>query len=182
MAVRRALRLGQFQNERLIGWRPVQVPTTLSRALLRAAMAMLPGVGPAALALAGDRDDTWRLLVLTDRRLILIRPASSPGGPVVETVVDLGRLGVTCPAEGRFDLTVAGGAAVTVLVTGRQSPGGRCIVKALAAMSESGDPAGLEDSAETGARSLGRAVAGTTAALARSSYGELLGRWPIDRQ
>jgi len=182
MAVRHVLRIDAPDDERLIGWRAVQVPSTFSRALFRAALAMMPGVGPAALTLTGDRDASWRLLVITDRRLLLLRPSPEAPGAAVDSATGLGRLRATCPAEGRYDLDLGGPTPVTVLFVGRHTRGGRRLADALTALCGDHAPSQPEPAPERVQRSLTRAVAGTTAALARSSYGELLGRWPIDRQ
>ncbi len=86
LALRAALRPDRpEEGERLIGWGPAsQKPAGISL-FKQIGLALLPGIGDIAWALARGGDDRWLMLVLTDHRLLLVSTAS----PVVGIYPDV---------------------------------------------------------------------------------------------
>lgn len=188
LALRALLRERLGRGEDVIAWGVGQAPVTLSLAVLRIGLAILPGFGQvlAAISTAAFSPSPF-LLVLTDRRLLTIRPAGRRRtplcvGPLAD--VDLGELRVVADSPPTFELqrlmTLPGGArgeeasatlAGVMRVTiqdHKTRPTGR-LIEALALLAEPRAPEGRGGGAgAAGGAKVGLAF-GTASLFARSS-------------
>lgn len=113
MRLRRTLRQRIRQGERIVAWGVVERPRSLGAQLLAALVSMTPGIG-LILAPAVLRADS-RLIVLTDQRLILLRPRQNSRGlghgPLKETPlgeVTIRRAKGSAGQRGVLELTAPG--------------------------------------------------------------------------
>jgi len=91
LALRAALRPGRpAGGERLIGWGPASQKPGAMSLFKQIGLALLPGIGDVAWALAGGGEERWLMLVLTDQRLLLVSTAS----PAVGIYPDVGPVSI----------------------------------------------------------------------------------------
>lgn len=73
MEVRGLWRARRLPGERLVGWGVVAPPPTASQAALQIGLGMIPGIGQiAALAISGAGNGERSLMMLSDRRVLLL--------------------------------------------------------------------------------------------------------------
>jgi hypothetical protein len=106
MEVRRLWRARRLPGERLVGWGVVRPPPTASQTALQVALAMIPAVGHfAAMAIVGPGSRERWLMILSDRRVLLLHPGDhgvAPDGRGVYLDEPLELVEVLCdPPPGR---------------------------------------------------------------------------------
>jgi len=97
--LRPLLRATLAPGERLVGWAVARDQTSVSINLLDTALMLFPGIGHAAVSLRrGMRGVTSRLLVLSDRRLLVLAASRAVISEIarLETDVPLAELSVRC--------------------------------------------------------------------------------------
>ncbi|MBM4108167.1 MAG: hypothetical protein FJ255_05070 [Phycisphaerae bacterium] len=82
IGLRRLWRSRRLPGERLIGWGIVGPPTTASQAAVQIGLSIVPGIGhPAAIILSLAAGGERSLMILSDRRVMLLRARASGIAP-----------------------------------------------------------------------------------------------------